>query len=472
MHPSLNELAAAWPRESTKPREAVQPAEIELRALLEKAAQQPVPTMALHRLWAIGGLQAYIAFAYTAWWIKGWFADAHTRQQRLVDANLRTALRLLRSMTYLRGAVMKVGQTLANYPQVVPAEFVATLDRLHFQAPPMHYSLLREMVRNELGGDPQEVFAWFDTQAFAAASLGQVHRARLKSGEEVAVKIQYPGIARAIEADFKSLAALLFPLRLTRDWDRMAEMFRELQRMLRLEADYEQEAANLGVARELFDADEGIVVPRVYDTFSTKSVLTMDFIGGQDVESYGATQPTQLGRDRYGELLYRAQFRIYYSGRMNYADPHPGNFVFLSDGRLGLIDFGCMWRFTEKEWAFNEKAERYVHDASIYPELAREGGFLTDAEATPERIQMMRDYSDWLVGPLWHDGPFDFSDPEHLRRGFDIWMRLVMRRYTKGWAMFPFLFRWWFGTRAMMYRLGARVDVKRLHAEERARAVA
>jgi predicted unusual protein kinase regulating ubiquinone biosynthesis (AarF/ABC1/UbiB family) len=113
----------------------------------------------------------------------------------------------------MRGAVMKIGQTLANFPDITPREFVDTLQQLHYAAPPMHWSLLREMVHDELGDDPENPFAEFDKQAFAAASLGQVPRARLKSGEEVAVKIQYPGIARAIQSDFRNFLLFLLPAR-------------------------------------------------------------------------------------------------------------------------------------------------------------------------------------------------------------------------------------------------------------------
>ena len=110
-------------------------------------------------------------------------------------------------MGYLRGAVMKVGQALANFPDILPDQFVDTLERLNFQAPPMHFALLREQIRNELGRDPEEAFAAFDTRAFAAASLGQVHHAVSSGGESLAVKIQYPGIARAIRSDFRAPSA-------------------------------------------------------------------------------------------------------------------------------------------------------------------------------------------------------------------------------------------------------------------------
>src|SRR6185503_4184033 len=143
--------------------------------------------------------------------------NADENKRLLAETHWRTAVRVLDSMSYLRGAVMKVGQTLANFPDIVPREFVQTLEQLHFQAPPMHWSLLREMVHNELGDDPENLFASFDKRAFAAASLGQVHRARLKTGEEVAVKIQYPGIARTVREDFRNLVPFLLPARLSKD---------------------------------------------------------------------------------------------------------------------------------------------------------------------------------------------------------------------------------------------------------------
>ncbi len=165
---------------------------------------RPVPLGRWRRLRVLATLQAQIAAAYLFHWVRGWFLQADERERRLAETHWKVALRLLDSMGYLRGAVMKVGQTLANFPDIVPREFVETLDQLHYSAPPMHWALLREMVRNELGDDPENVFAWFDTNAFAAASLGQVHRARVKSGQDVAVKIQYPGMARAIREDFRN----------------------------------------------------------------------------------------------------------------------------------------------------------------------------------------------------------------------------------------------------------------------------
>ena len=209
------------------------------------------------------------------------------------------------------------------------------------KAPPMHWAaLLREMVRNELGDDPENVFAWFDTHAFAAASLGQVHRARLKSGEEVAVKIQYPGIARAIREDFRNFFLALLPGRLNKDWQNTKDQFHDLRARLERETDYVAEAAVQEKVRALFREDDGIVVPRVYPQYSTARVLTMEFLDGVHIDKFMARNPSQEERNEFAAKIVRAWSRMLYTGRLSHADLHPGNFLFLDDGRLGLIDFG------------------------------------------------------------------------------------------------------------------------------------
>src|SRR6185369_2673008 len=175
-------------------------------------------------------------------------------------------VQLLGTMSYLRGAVMKLGQVLAHWPTVAPQEFADLLGRLYFQAPPMHFSLLREHVHSELGADPAELFDSFETEAIGAASLGQVHRARLKgSGQPVAVKIQYPGIARAIRADMANLKALTEPMRLGPDGASIVDQLNDIEHMLALETDYAAEAENLRAARRTLAGLSDVVVPSVHD---------------------------------------------------------------------------------------------------------------------------------------------------------------------------------------------------------------
>jgi aarF domain-containing kinase len=354
MTTKVSELIAALPEAE----EADFPAFAAAPAILSRASHQPIPVGRFQRLTALGTLQAKIGAAYLFHWLRSWFTTAEENQRLLAEAHWRTALRLLDSMTYLRGAVMKVGQTLANFPDIAPAAFVETLERLHYDAPPMHWSLLKEMVHNELGDDPENLFDAFDRQAFAAASLGQVHRARLKSGDEAAIKIQYPGIARCIESDFRNLFLFLLPARLTKDWESTKDQFDDLRMRLARETDYELEAAHLRKAHPLFRDEDGIVVPRVFPQFCTPRVLAMERLEGKHLSEFLAGNPTQEERNEIARRIVVTFYRLLYAGRMLYVDYHPGNFLVLDDGRLGVLDFGFILAVEGEEWELFRRLDR------------------------------------------------------------------------------------------------------------------
>jgi aarF domain-containing kinase len=347
MTPTVAELLAALPQE--EPSSSARMTDDRLKELFEQLAVRPVPVGSIQRLWTLGGLQAKLALAYFVYYIRTWFHSPDQNQQQLLETNLRSALRTVEAMGYLRGAVMKVGQALAMFPQLVPEEFAELLGTLHFEAPPMHFSLVREHLASELGHDPEDHFASFEPEAFAAASLGQVHRGWLPSGEQVAVKVQYPGIARTIRADIANLRRLLFPLRLSKDWDSLNAQFGEVQAVLESETDYEQEAASLREARATFHEEDGIIVPRVFEQYSTRRVLTMEYLEGRHIEAFLKTNPSQELRNQFGERILRASLRLYFSRRMLYSDFNPGNLLFREDGLLGWIDFGGLRRFSDAE---------------------------------------------------------------------------------------------------------------------------
>ncbi len=440
-----------------------------LREILVDLAHRPLPVHSLHRLWTLGELSAQIALAYGASWFRQCFAGAEERQRLAMETNLRVALQLFHRLSYLRGAMTKLGQSASHFGPVVPREIAAVLDRLHCEAPPMHYSLVREVVENEFGKDPESLFASFERNAFAAASLGQVHRARLRTGEPVAVKIQYPGIARTIGADFRNLGALLFPLRLSPDWAYMQAQFDEVRRMLEQEVDYRQEAEATRRAATLFQPADDIVVPRVFDDYSSGRVLTTDFMPGRHLDAFLALQPSQEQRDRAGTLIYRAHFRMYYA-LMNYADPHPGNYLFLDDGRLALIDFGCIQHYGPEEREILRLSEELitVPDARAVTDILLElvCGIKPDDPSAPRYRDMMNRSKEWMMEPMRAQGPFDFGDEGHLRRGF-AWFTSVMHdRTTRAHPMYVYYNRCVFGIKALLYRLAARVDVKALYDAE------
>lgn len=466
MNPDLAQVFAALPATGEPETEGLD-ARI-LQQLFNRLERRRAPASALHRFGVLAGLQAQIALAYTAWWVRGWFHSAAENQRRLLETHLRVAVKLLESMGYLRGAVMKVGQTLAGLPDVVPEEIADTLDRLHSEAPPMHFALLREYVANELGGEPEEVFAEFEERPFAAASLGQVHRARLKSGERVAVKIQYPGIGTTIRADFRNLVALMLPLRLSKDWDNLKAQLEDLERVIAWETDYEREADSLRRARALFREDDHIIVPRVYEQHSTRRVLTMELLDGKHLHDFMAGNPAQELRDHFGSLVVRSWDRLFCTGRMNYSDLNPGNFLFQDDGRLGLLDFGCVRPFSDREWELMRLAMRAVDGTreDLLRSLKRSVEVAEDQPIDPEHLSVLERLSAWQWRSARHHGPFDFGDGHYLREGVMIFREMTRKRLTRGHPVVVLIARAHFGLFALLYRLRARVDRRAIGWEE------
>ncbi len=466
MSATLAELLKALPSETD---DAASPVPLPASPLAELVSSRNVPIGQLHRFTLLGSLQAKVAAAYMFRWIRSWFQNAAAREKDAAETHFRVAVKILDSMGYMRGAVMKVGQMLANFPDIIPDELVETLDQLHFQAPPMHFSLLREMVIDELGDEPHSIFAEFDDVAFAAASLGQVHRARLKSGEEVAVKIQYPGIARTIRADFRNLTPALLPHRLSKDWENLKAQVEFLRRSIEQETDYMREAEILTRVRKLFHEEDGIVAPRVYREFSTKRILTMEYLPGVHLEDYLATNPSQEDRNEYACKLQRAGCRVMYVGRLQNVDPHPGNYIFMPDGRLGLIDFGSVTEFADARmwemlgrinWAITTGKEEYIRSAMI------EWGGVSDTPENADQIRLYTEFGRFCWEPYYTPGPFDFSDEAKLRRGVDLFVEMAGKRYVRQHASNLLQFRWQCGTWMLLYRLGAIIDGTPIMEEE------
>lgn len=465
--PTTRELLDALPpdlRES--------PGEAALADAVAAAAGRPAPAGRLRRALCLSSLQCRIALGYLAWWLRSGFVAESDRQRSLNETHLATALRLVAGMTYLRGAIMKVGQALATYPRLVPDELTDALASLHFEAEPMHFSLLRELVRTELGGDPEDLFAEFDRTAFAAASLGQVHRARLRDGRPVAVKIQYPDMGRTVRSDLRNLQAALAPMRLARDWRNVRDQIREIGRKLEEETDYLHEAELLESARRAFREEDGILVPRVHGSLTSARVLTMDLVPGLHLPDYLRGAPSQGDRDRRAAQIYRAALRLYYSRRMVYADPHPGNYLFLPDGRLGLLDFGCCHVFGDEDWAFMMRIERSLFQgAGALREAIVVGSDLSERQAADEDLmRRLERVMAWMTAPVEVEEPFDFGAEGYMAEGFEAMAAVLARGHVRNRPSNNWLHRSFLGVRALCHRLRARVPVRELQLEEMRRA--
>src|SRR3954471_5879110 len=256
-----------------------------------------------------------------------------------------TVRELVDQLSRMRGAAMKVGQLfsmieLDALPEAQRDELQARLATLRDDVPPVPFPRLEKLMRKELGAPLDRVFAEFDERAFAAASIGQVHRATTLDGDEVVVKVQYPGVAEAIDSDLRS-ATLLLPLirRLAPSLDAKA-LFGELRERIGEELDYELEAQHQRRVGRLFRGHPFITVPRVRTDLSTTRVLVSEYVEGERFEAVRALDQAQ--RDRYGEIVFRFYFGLLYRHRIALGDPHPGNYLLRPDGRVAFLDYGLM----------------------------------------------------------------------------------------------------------------------------------
>jgi predicted unusual protein kinase regulating ubiquinone biosynthesis (AarF/ABC1/UbiB family) len=265
-------------------------------------------------------------------------------RRRVLQSAKKTAEAMLKTLGEMKGLPLKFGQ-MASYidglaPPGYEERFQRVLARLQQKAPPLSPEAAVKVIREDLGAHPRELFAEWDTDPFAAASIGQVHRAVTRGGERVAVKVQYPGIDKAIESDLKALSMLESMIAPIGRRYQSKEALAEIKSVFLAEVDYRREAETVDVFRRIHEHDDDVVIPRVVHSLSSKRVLTLELIGGQDYASFQDRAP-QADRSAAGKTLTRFMFRALWKYGLLYADPHPGNYRFLGGGRVAFLDFGC-----------------------------------------------------------------------------------------------------------------------------------
>ena len=338
--------------------------------------------------------------------------ERETRAKALASAK-KTAEALLSTLGEMKGLPLKFGQMASYIDGIAPPgyekQFHEVLAKLQSKAPPLSAAAARKVIVEELGSEPLEIFDRFDEDPFAAASIGQVHRAQTRAGDVVAVKVQYPGIDKAIDNDLKSLGAMeavIAPFGGRRYGTK--DTLDEIASVFRAELDYGLEAETGDTFRRIHVEDADVVVPRVHHSLTTRRVLTTDLIGGEDYATFAA-RASQDERNLAGATIWRFMFRSLFDHGLLYADPHPGNYRFLGGGRVAFLDYGCVRKLTVP---LVDGIKRYIAAAQDGDEQEFERAcieVLGYDRDDPDGWDLYTSYTQMILLPFTTRGPFQFT---------------------------------------------------------------
>jgi hypothetical protein len=391
------------------------------------------------------------------------------------------AERLLLVLGQMKGVPMKLGQLLSYVDDFVPPAhrdvYRETLSRLQVLAQPVPWKTIEGVIRSELGASPDELFARVDEVPLAAASIGQVHRGALRDGTEVVLKVQYPGIAEAVRSDLENVELLRDAVSLILPRVDVEKSLSDVRARLLEECDYGCELCNQEEFARKWQGDPEVLVPRVFPELSSDRVLVSEYVQGlswaEMRERAGAAE-----RNRIARILYRFVFRSLYSHGMLNADPHPGNYVFLEDGRVAFLDFGCVQRYDEATVRSFVEIRRLVMAGVGGPRL-REA--LTAGYGLPplddEEWSFTEEYVRCCFAPILVDRPFRY-DRAYAERLADLTLKgallFARKALRKGVSEarregFVFLNRLTYGFASILVALEAeanwREEIEKIDAE-------
>jgi len=420
------------------------------------------------RVLKVGGVATSVGSSYLWEALRKPFRSAGDHQKSLLDTHIRNAMRIVESSTELKGAFMKLVQMLSMRDDILPAEALDVLSIVQSQVPPMEYSEIRQQMVSELGGDPEELFGSFDRRAFAAASLGQVHRATLHSGEPVVVKVQYPGVEETVDQDLRNIRALLNALTMFgRDVMQQeidhAEVIQELEERLSEELDYENEARNNLRFRKMFEDDPEVEVPRVFPKLSSRRVLTMTVLEGYpfaDILKPGIDQDL---KDWVAVKYFRILWRQVFEFGVLHTDPHPGNYLVTFHPHLGMMDFGGIRIFPAKirKAYLGFASGMLARDYDSVSDYLLQLGFIGERDDPAPMIRMMEIFCE----PILQDREFDPREYDSMEKTMEIAQIGIENRLFRAPGHRLFLGRALVGLDSYLKQLGTVRNWHRLFAE-------
>lgn len=414
----------------------------------------------------MAAMSAGVAGSYAGYLAQRAFLGEDQRERKLKATHAKAGRRMTGELSTLRGPAMKLGQAISLQTDLVPEEIIQELAALQMRAPGMHPSLVRAQFKTSMGALPEDVFRSFEAEPFAAASLGQVHRAVTRDGKRVAVKIQYPGIRAAITSDFKLVRKLTGSARLTGHVPQA--VLDEIEQQILAETDYRREADNIDFFRKRLQPLGYVDVPQVCSEYSSDRVLTMSLLGGEHLQTYLARRPSQQERDKLGAHLLELFFYQLLKIEAFHADPHWGNYLFGPNREIGLVDFGCVKYLAPDLVEHLQAAFLYPGDrrSAEFRRLLEAGYALHGAKmgraALRALVNLADDFYRRVYPPEYEkeNEAFDFGDKAFLGDFMRQAAHLFGARGTR--AEYVFLARAEAGLYQTLHRLRSRVPASRI----------
>ena len=365
---------------------------------------------------------------------------------------------LFSALTQLRGTALKFAQVIGMDQGILPEPYSKELEKSFHQVPPLNRVLVRKMLTNELGGTAESLFAEFDSSAFAAASLGQVHKAKLQDGTDVAVKMQYPGISKAIKSDMTLMRNIA---RGMTNSHIITQSLTEIEARLSEEVDYHIEAKNTQWFKDNVDI-EGISIPNIYPDVSSKHVFTTTLVKGKHLNDWLAGKPSQALRNKAAQYLY--DFFVHASQDLQrlHADPNPGNFLFHEDGTITVIDFGCVRALSDTFTSvFPRLLQAYIEEKpeDLFPAYEEIGMHYENIDDGLYE-NSLKPFGDWVTLPFKSDS-FDFAEHSgYTQKGVEP-MKLIHKSVSVNKIAEEFVFhnRTIFGLYQIFEKMGATVKL-------------
>ena len=427
--------------------------------------KQHLTTGRTRRALSVGTLTTQVGGSYLLNAIKRPFQSVDERRKDMLDTHLRNAMLIVERSQELKGTFLKLMQMLSMRNDLLPPDVLQVLSVVQSEVPPMPYAMIRKQIVKELGQPPEQLYAEFAEDAFAAASLGQVHRARLHDGSDVVVKIQYPGVDTTVGQDLKNVKALLQTFTLiARDVLRQKVdvdgVYQELAERLGEELDYENEARNTQRFVQMFAGDDEIVIPHVFPELVSRRVLTMSYVEGYKLADMLNPGVDQELRDWIAIKYFRTLWRQIFEFATLHTDPHPGNYLVTYHPKLAMLDFGSIRIFPEPIRAQYLGLARALVDRDLEHAAAAcvALGFI-DAGDDPKPMLAMLDL---IFEPIYEDRDYDPRNYNSVERAMRVATISLEKRVFKSPGHSVFLMRALVGLDSYIQQFGTVANFHRL----------